>query len=250
MVHAFAIRALARPWPSRLTDRLTGLPLNFGPGCINYRVQVLCYSLIAAAAYLCGSIPFGYLAAKAKGIDIRSVGSGNIGATNALRVLGKPAGIFVLLMDVFKGYAACAWLVPVIWHGLVASASVSEQAQAAVLGGVCAVLGHNYTCWLKFKGGKGIATTAGVYLALAPWPLLIALLVFLLALALTRYVSVASMTAAVALPAAVCGFYPRHFLLGMVTIALGALAIYKHHANIQRLLAGTEHRLGQKKETP
>ena len=119
-----------------------------------------------------------------------------------------------------------------------------------MLAGVCAVLGHNYTCWLKFKGGKGIATTAGVYLALAPWPLLIALLVFLLALALTRYVSVASMTAAVALPAAVCGFYPRHFLLGMVTIALGALAIYKHHANIQRLLAGTEHRLGQKKETP
>ena len=100
-----------------MPDCLTGLPLNFGPGCINYRVQVLCYSVIAAAAYLCGWIPFGYLAAKAKGIDIRSVGSGNIGATNALRVLGKPAGIFVLLMDVFKGYAACAWLVPVIGTG-------------------------------------------------------------------------------------------------------------------------------------
>ena len=112
------------------------------------------------------------------------------------------------------------------------------------------MLGHNYTCWLKFKGGKGIATTAGVYLALAPLPLLIALAVFLLALALTRYVSVASISAAVALPAAVCVSTPRHFQLGMVTIALGVLAIYKHKANMQRLMSGKENRLGRKQEAP
>jgi glycerol-3-phosphate acyltransferase PlsY len=111
------------------------------------------------------------------------------------------------------------------------------------------VLGHNYTCWLKFKGGKGIATTAGVYLALAPWALLIALGVFILALLVTRYVSVASMSGAVVLPVTVWVMTPHNLFLGFVTTALGALAIYKHKANLQRLKAGTENRFGQKKET-
>jgi len=109
------------------------------------------------------------------------------------------------------------------------------------------VLGHNYTCWLKFKGGKGIATTAGVYLALAPWALLVALVVFIVALVLTRYVSVGSIAAALALPATVWILTPHNVLLGIVTTALGALAIYKHKSNLQRLRAGTENRLGQKK---
>ena len=111
---------------------------------------------------------------------------------------------------------------------------------------VGAVLGHNYTCWLRFKGGKGIATTAGVYLALAPWAVLVALLVFLLLVFGTRYVSVGSITAAVALPLTVWVMTPHDFFLGIVTTALGALAIYKHKSNIQRLLAGTENRLGKK----
>ena len=135
-------------------------------------MPVLCYILIALGAYLLGSIPFGFLVAKAKGIDIRSVGSGNIGATNAMRVLGKPAGIFVLLMDVLKGYAACALVPPHIFNWLTPHYSglfryfsdtpVEFQTRLFVVAGIFAVLGHNYTCWLKFKGGKGIATTAGV----------------------------------------------------------------------------------------
>ena len=222
-------------------------------------MPILCYILIALAAYLLGSIPFGFLAAKARGIDIRSVGSGNIGATNAMRVLGKPAGIAVLLLDALKGLAACAFLPPLIFNGLAPHASgifrnlqdtpVEFQIRLHVVAGVCAVLGHNYTCWLKFKGGKGIATTAGVYLALAPWAVLVALVAFILAVLLTRYVSVGSISGAVALPATVWVMTPDNLLLGIVTTVLGALAIYKHKSNLQRLRAGTENRLGKKKST-
>ena len=210
----------------------------------------LSYLLTALGAYLLGSIPFGYLVAKAKGIDIRSVGSGNIGATNAMRVLGKPAGIFVLLMDAAKGYMAC-----------VLGAFISHWAsdldyfddgfwvllkRFMLVAGIFAVLGHNYTCWLKFKGGKGIATTAGVYLALAPWALLVALVVFILALLLTKYVSVGSIAAAIALPITVWVMTPNNLFLCLVTTALGFLAVWKHKGNIQRLMAGTENRLGKK----
>ena len=221
-------------------------------------MPTLGYILTALAAYLLGSIPFGFLVAKAKGIDIRSVGSGNIGATNAMRVLGKPAGIFVLLMDALKGYVACALLAPHIYDWLIPHYSgffryfhdtpVEFQTRFFLVAGIFAVLGHNYTCWLKFKGGKGIATTAGVYLALAPWALLMALVVFILALLVSRIVSVASMSAAVALPVAVWVMAPNNFFLGIVTTALGVLAIYKHKSNIQRLMAGTENRLGKKTE--
>jgi len=202
--------------------------------------------MVAVAAYLLGSIPFGFIVAKAKGIDIRAVGSGNIGATNAMRVLGKPAGIAVLLLDAAKGFFA-------VGTGYFISkafgATDGQIETARILAGIFAVLGHNYTCWLKFKGGKGIATTAGVYLSLAPWALLVALGVFILALLLTRYVSVASMSGAVALPVTVWVMTPHNLFLGFVTTALGALAIYKHKANLQRLKAGTENRFGQKKET-
>jgi glycerol-3-phosphate acyltransferase PlsY len=219
-------------------------------------VPVLAYILTALGAYLLGSIPFGFLAAKAKGIDIRSVGSGNIGATNAMRVLGKPVGIAVLLADVAKGLVAVKFLPPLIWNWLAPHYSgffqyfhdttVENQMKFFVLVGIFAVLGHNYTCWLKFKGGKGIATTAGVYLALAPWSLLIALGVFILAVVVTRYISVGSISAAVALPVAVWAMSPHNILLGIVTTALGAMAIYKHKSNIQRLMAGTENRFGKK----
>jgi glycerol-3-phosphate acyltransferase PlsY len=215
-------------------------------------VEILSYILTALGAYLLGSIPFGFLMAKAKGIDIRSVGSGNIGATNAMRVLGKPAGITVLLLDAAKGFVACV-LGGMISHWASDLDYFDDGfyvllKRFMLVAGIFAVLGHNYTCWLKFKGGKGIATTAGVYLALAPWALLIALGVFILALLVTRIVSVASMSAAVALPVVVWVMTPHNLFLGIVTTALGALAIYKHKSNIQRLLAGTESRLGQKKE--
>ena len=200
------------------------------------------YILTALAAYLLGSIPTGYLVAKARGIDIRAAGSGNIGATNAMRVLGKPAGIFVLLLDALKGYAAAGWLPLLAMHIF----KVPNAENVAILAGIFAVLGHNYTCWLKFKGGKGIATTAGVYLALAPWALLAALVVFMLAVLLTRYVSVGSIAAAIAVSAAVWILPPHDLLLGIVTTALGALAVYKHKSNIQRLMNRTENRLGKK----
>jgi len=207
-------------------------------------VPILSYILTALGAYLLGSIPTGFLVAKAKGIDIRSVGSGNIGATNAMRVLGKPTGIFVLLMDAAKGFAA-VWLASL----MLKDNSIADLQTLRVVAGIGAVLGHNYTCWLKFKGGKGIATTAGVYLALAPWALLVALVVFILAILLTKYVSVGSIAGAIALPVTVWVMTPQNYFLGIVTTALGALAIYKHKSNIQRLIAGTENRLGQQKET-
>jgi len=209
-------------------------------------VPILDYIMVAVAAYLLGSIPTGFLVAKAKGIDIRSVGSGNIGATNAMRVLGKPAGIFVLLMDAAKGFGA-VWLAALLLKQFNANADVET---ARIIAGIFAVLGHNYTCWLKFKGGKGIATTAGVYLALAPWAVLVGLVVFILAVVFTKYVSVGSIAAAVALPATVWIMTPQNIFLGIVSTALGALAIYKHKSNIQRLLAGTENRLGKKTSTP
>jgi glycerol-3-phosphate acyltransferase PlsY len=227
-------------------------------------VPVLAYILTALGAYLLGSIPTGFLMAKAKGIDIRNVGSGNIGATNAMRVLGKPAGIFVLLLDALKGFAACHWLAPNVFNALIPHffgpnnfhydwfqyEPIELQTKFFLLAGVFAVLGHNYTCWLKFKGGKGIATTAGVYLALAPWAVLVALVVFILAVLVTKYVSVGSITAAIALPATVWSMSSPNLLLCLVSTALGVLAIYKHKSNIHRLLAGTENRFGKKTLNP
>ena len=203
--------------------------------------------IIVVAAYFLGSIPTGYLAARAKGIDIRTVGSGNIGATNAMRVLGKPAGITVLLLDALKGYAAVAWLCPVLLK--VFNGSVAEVETLSIVAGIAAVLGHNFTCWLKFKGGKGIATTGVAYLALAPWAVGVALAAFILAVLLTRYVSIGSMAAAVALSATVWCEPGNNRFLGIVTTALAVMAIYKHKSNIKRLMAGTESRLGKKPET-
>jgi glycerol-3-phosphate acyltransferase PlsY len=214
-------------------------------------VPVLAYIIVAVAAYLLGSIPTGFLVARAKGIDIQKSGSGNIGATNAMRVLGTPAGIFVLLIDAAKGFGAvCLGISFVIFFtNLNTNPDIRKELfeRITVIAGICAVLGHNYTCWLKFKGGKGIATTAGVYLALAPEALGIALAVFILAILATRYVSVGSIVAAIALPVAVC-FTNENLILRIVTIALCALAIYKHKSNIKRLMAGTESRLGKKPE--
>jgi len=227
---------------------------------LNIAVPILSYAVLAVAAYLLGSIPTGYLAGRAKGVDIRTVGSGNIGATNAMRALGKPAGIFVLLLDALKGYAACALLAPLIFNWFAPRASglfryfhdepVELQVRFYVVAGFFVVLGHNYTCWLRFKGGKGIATSAGVFCALAPLALGIALGVWMIVFALTRYVSVASIAAAVALPAAVWILPPRNLLLGIVTTALGLLAIAKHKGNIERLFNGTERRFGKKGTTP
>jgi glycerol-3-phosphate acyltransferase PlsY len=207
---------------------------------------VLAFIVIAVAAYLLGSIPTGYLVARAKGIDIRAVGSGNIGATNVFRILGKPAGVLVLVVDGLKGFAACSWLADFVIQLFAVAPDQIENLR--IVAGISAVLGHNFTCWLKFKGGKGIATSAGVYFALAPLAAGIALGTWIIMFALGRYVSVASLAAAVALPTAVW-LTKDSLFLGIVTTALGLLAIYKHKGNIQRLLNGTEQRFGQKSAT-
>jgi len=206
-------------------------------------VSVLSYIATALVAYLLGSIPTGFLVAKARGVDIRTVGSGNIGATNAFRVLGKGFGIFVLLMDAFKG-----------WVAVIIAASVVEQLlPGAPLGylrltaGVAAILGHNFTCWLNFKGGKGIATSAGVLIALVPTALAIILAIFIILFVTTRYVSIGSIGAAFSLPFATW-FTTRDVGLTAVMSAIGALAILKHRKNIQRLLNGTENRIQFKKK--
>lgn len=210
---------------------------------LNIDVPILSYVIVAVAAYLLGSIPTGFLVARAKGIDIRTVGSGNIGATNAIRVLGKPAGMFVLLMDVLKGYAACTWLCDGLL--VVLGASTTDTELYRILAGITAVLGHNFTCWLRFKGGKGIATSCGVFFALAPLAAGLALASWIIVLALTRYASVASILASVVLPTTVW-LTPNSFTLRIVTTVLGLLAIYKHRTNIKRLLNGTEQRVGHK----
>jgi glycerol-3-phosphate acyltransferase PlsY len=206
-------------------------------------VTALGYIVLALCAYLLGSIPTGYLVARAKGIDIRTVGSGNIGATNAFRVLGTPAGVFVLVVDALKGVAACLWLTNLLISvfGVHPDHVVTERAVA----GFAAILGHTFTCWLHFKGGKGIATSAGVYFAVA-WPAAaIAVASWIIFFLSTRYVSVASIVAAVALPAGVWATIGSHhsIALGIATTALGAMVIWKHRSNIARLKAGTENRV-------
>jgi acyl phosphate:glycerol-3-phosphate acyltransferase len=209
-------------------------------------VLVAGYIVVALTGFLLGSIPTGFLVARARGIDIRTLGSGNIGATNVFRFLGVPAGAFVLLADAAKGWIA-VWLAPAMFQILAGGPSENFSAidAARVIGGIAAVLGHNYTPWLGFKGGKGIATSAGVLVALVPWALLVALAAWIIVFATTRYVSLASIVGAFVLPfaVAVIGYSG---LLVVVTALMAVLAIYKHKANISRLMSGTESRIGKK----
>ena len=134
-----------------------------------FSVYVICAIVIA---YFLGSLPTGYLAGRARGIDIRKEGSGNIGATNVLRVLGPTLGILVLLIDLAKGVAACyvAIWIPRLWGGSGSELGANRELILMLVGGLGAVLGHSFTCWLGFKGGKGVATTSGVFLAVALKP--------------------------------------------------------------------------------
>ena len=209
-------------------------------------VPILAYALTILAGYLLGSIPTGFLVAEARGIDIRKVGSGNIGATNVFRYLGKPAGVFVLFVDALKGLLAVIVVSKLIENWLYPDASFREQEWFKICGGAAAILGHNYTCWLYFKGGKGIATSAGVLAALVPGPLAIILGIWIVVFALLRYVSLASICASFTLPFASLLTH-RSERLVIVTAVMAALAIYKHKANIKRLLAGKEDRIGSNK---
>jgi len=207
-------------------------------------MEVMGYIMVVAGGYLLGSIPTGFLTGKARGIDIRKAGSGNIGATNVLRLLGKPAGIFVLVMDGLKGFASAHWLPLLVL--IVCKMGESHRESLMIAGGVSAVLGHNYTCWLNFKGGKGIATSAGVLAALVPWSLLIILTVWILLTLLTGYVSVGSIAASFVLPFASWATHASPTMIWISAI-LGVLAIYKHRSNILRLINGTETPIRAKK---
>ena len=209
---------------------------------------LLPFVLCCLAGYVCGATPFGYFAGRLRGVDIREHGSGNLGATNVIRVLGKGIGIPVFILDVIKGWLP-AWLAGGWFAAHGASAELTTG--AAIASGVAAVLGHNYTFWLAGKGGKGIATSCGALLGTAPLALGVGVLVWIITVKLTRYVSVASIAAAFAIPSAMAVIMARSgqwnaILLGF-GIALGALAIWRHKANIQRLMAGTENKVGAKK---
>jgi glycerol-3-phosphate acyltransferase PlsY len=192
-------------------------------------------SLLLAAAYLLGSIPFGLILAKLfAGSDIRKSGSGNIGATNVARVIGPVAGIFTLLFDAAKG-AAAVWL----------AGRFSEQnSTSLMLAGVFALLGHCFPVWLRFKGGKGVATALGVFLILSPMAALGSLLIFILVSVAWRYISLGSVSAAAAMPLLMYFLWaPGHappLVVDFGTLFAAALIIFKHDANLQRLVDGTE----------
>ncbi len=201
--------------------------------------------VMICSAYLLGSIPFGLLIAKAKGIDIRKQGSGNIGATNVFRCVGKGWGILTFFLDMLKGLLS-AFVLPSLIPGLASEAVLGWR----LAGGACAIVGHNWPCWLRFKGGKGIATSLGVLLGAAPAGAGIAAVAWVIVFLALRYVSLASIAAALALIAYAWIYYAEDpvWFKGVLTL-LALLAILKHHANIRRLLNGTENRFsfGKKK---
>ena len=188
--------------------------------------------LAILASYAIGGIPFAVVAAKLKGVDLARHGSGNPGATNAMRVLGPALGIPVLLLDVAKGFAAA-------WVGGRFAGGGEGMSLAC---GAAAIAGHVWPIALRFRGGKGVATTAGVFLALAPAATGIAAGLFVVVLFAFRYVSAASIAASVALPAALAGLGASRIVLGVAGV-VAALVVVRHRANLARLAAGTEHRI-------
>ncbi|HKW31612.1 MAG TPA: glycerol-3-phosphate 1-O-acyltransferase PlsY [Candidatus Acidoferrum sp.] len=190
---------------------------------------------ISIAAYMLGSIPFGLLLTKAFGRgDVRKVGSGNIGATNVARAAGPLAGVFTLILDVAKGAAAV----------LLAERLSNDSAIWMMIAAFAALLGHCFPVWLRFKGGKGVATAAGIFLVLSPLACLAAVILFILVVIFWKYVSVGSVSAAAAMPLLIYLLWaPRHAPPPSVTfgtVAVALLIIYKHRGNLQRLLEGAE----------
>jgi len=203
------------------------------------------YSVCGILAYLLGAIPFGLLIARAKGVDIRAVGSGNIGATNVFRALGKGWGILAFACDALKGFIP-AGVLPLLAKKFWAFDG------HVVLPLVCACLaiaGHNWPVYLRFKGGKGVATSVGALIGLAPAAAGVGLLTWALVFGVTRYVSLASIAAAVTVAGAVWIFYSQTgMLLPFVLTILCALVVWRHKSNIRRLLHGAENRIEFKKK--
>jgi len=198
---------------------------------------------VAVIGYLLGSIPNGYIAGLIAGIDVRTKGSGNIGATNVLRVLGKPWGFAVFFGDTLKGFLA-------VRIGMLVAARTAETADYtefyAILAGAACVIGHSFPIWLKFQGGKGVATSAGAILGVMPIAAIAIFLVWLMVFLITRYVSLASISAALALPIAVGVLVYAGGTRGMIllyfSLAMTALVVWRHRSNMSRLRHGTEPR--------
>jgi glycerol-3-phosphate acyltransferase PlsY len=211
------------------------------------------YLIVAVMAYLLGSIPFGYLLVRIfRGEDIRLSGSGNIGATNVARSGAKGLGIATLALDALKG-ALAVWLAAVLAgskYNLCGDFTQHPCAPALRLMSVAAlfaVLGHVFPVWLRFKGGKGVATALGVFCVLFPAAILVALAIFILIVAITRYVSLGSILGAIAFPAAAYFLQSTDAMSLVLASSVSLIVILKHHQNISRLLSGTESRFGAAK---
>jgi len=206
--------------------------------------------IIIAVAYLVGSFPTSIIVVRMlRGIDIREHGSGNAGGTNVFRVAGKVPGIFVMLFDVFKGFAATFWVSQII----IGTPPVLEREILMLIAGVAAMCGHIWTIFANFKGGKGVGTAAGMLIALFPKALFVCLAVFVIVLFTTKIMSLASMSAAITLPITLSIFkyvlgWPVASVLYVFSFIMAALIVFTHRSNIQRLLNGTENKFGQKKD--
>jgi glycerol-3-phosphate acyltransferase PlsY len=200
-------------------------------------------AVAVALSYVIGSIPAAYLAGKSRGIDLRRHGSGNLGATNVLRTLGWRVGVVVFVFDLLKGVA------PVLALPRLISGPLSPEV-VAILCGVAAILGHFRPIFLRFgKGGKGVATAAGVFLALAPLPMLAAVAIFAVVVLVSGYVSLASLTAAVVLPSLLLVAEGPRSPVFQISVALAVFVFWTHRANIRRLRRGEEYRFGRKAES-
>lgn len=198
---------------------------------------MLNYIIIAVIAYLLGSISFGMIVAKLKGgPNLREVGSKNTGATNVLRVMGVKTGLIVFVLDILKALIAC--IIGRCWMGL----------NGAMVAGLAVVIGHNWPCFFQFKGGKGVASTLSVMLMTFPVPAVICYIVAIVLIATTRYVSLGSITLAALFAVMVIATNWANWLVIVWVIAISGLLIWRHHANIGRLLKGTENKLGSKKK--
>lgn len=213
--------------------------------------SVLLFVVCVVGAYLVGGIPFGLIIAKAKGKDLRSIGSGNIGATNVARALGRRYGLLAFVLDAAKG------ALPVLFVSFVLP--LSNREVASLLGGLVAastIIGHIFSPYLKFRGGKGVATGAGATAALLPLPFLICASVWLIMLVLMRYVSLASISAAVALPLSFVilnikdgDFIHSELVVFLYSLLIGSLVVIRHRSNIKRLLSGKEPKIGERHST-
>ncbi len=200
--------------------------------------------LVLVACYLLGSFPSGYLIGKAfKGIDIRNFGSGNIGFTNVLRAIGTFPALIVLIIDITKGIIS-------VYLGFFFAQLVGIDCQVmGGIGGLASIVGHNWPIFLRFKGGKGVAVTAGVFLALTPIPFLLSLFVMIGIIALTRYVSLGSIVAAGSLPFFVFWLRNNARFYLFLSIISALFILFKHRNNIQRLLMSKENKIGEKVKT-